>query len=66
MTDKGKLVLQGYFALPDNEKKEVEKVINDYNTAPYTEGKLSAKRAYSDSNRITMGPVQTGCPCCGR
>ncbi len=66
MTQEAKLVLRGYFALSEAEKREVEDAIDQYRRAGSTEKKASIRKTFGSQGRITMGPVSTGCPCCGR
>jgi hypothetical protein len=66
MTNKAKLVLQGYFDLSDSDKQVVEDMIEQHKRAVGTEKRASVRKSFESQGRITLGPVSTGCPCCGR
>ena len=66
MTNQARLVLQGFFDLSDPDKQEVGDLIDQYRRAIGAEKKASVRETFESHGRITMGPVSTGCPCCGR
>jgi|26BtaG_2_1085354.scaffolds.fasta_scaffold38649_2 hypothetical protein len=63
------LVLQGFLALNDNEKKQFIEEIQGYTEYPYST-KDSIQKSITESfglesNSISLGPSPNSCPCCG-
>jgi len=66
MSKKSDIVFHGYLNLSPSEQQEVRDEIEDYHNSSQ-ESQKSIKRANEDTfQRITLGPIGTGCPCCGR
>lgn len=63
MTDKARRVLNGYAELSESEKEWVKIQINQYDRSSALE-KSATKRSIQES--VVLGPLETGCPCCGR
>jgi hypothetical protein len=61
MDNETKLVLKGYLNLKPHQQKEIAEIIKNHSTYGTIDEQLR-----KDSNTISMGPVGTGCPCCGR
>lgn len=59
-------VLKGYIELSDNEKAELIRLFASLNSANFSERQTVTKSMNDSLNRIDMGPVGAGCPCCGR
>lgn len=72
MSNKLKLVLNGFLELSDEDKKELHKLIENYDVYPATTEKninesLSEIALESRSKSlVNFGPSPTGCPCCGK
>jgi hypothetical protein len=60
MDEEVRLVLRGFANLNDQQKREVARIVRGYTT----DGVLNEE--VKKSIRIGMGPIGTGCPCCGR
>lgn len=66
MTDRTKLVLEGFIKLTNAEKEELIRQINDYNKKS-SYGQESFKESVQKSlDSIVLGPLGSKCPCCGR
>lgn len=55
------LVIKGYLALDKSQQKEVAKVIQGYEDRG-----IVSEEVKKNQTEIGLGPVGTGCPCCGR
>ena len=65
MTDDAKKVLAGFARLSSSDQQQVIDEINRFLKAPsYRQKELSEQ--FSRSAGVIMGPVGSGCPCCGR
>ena len=66
MTDKVKIVLNGYAHLSESEKTEFIREINDYiNKSDFQKGQLNEK--LSGEVKRVLGPTSSAiCSCCGR
>ncbi len=67
MTKDAEIVLAGFVKLSEADQKEVAEAIERYRrsdrTAQKSTGEFWEKRG---RDRVLMGPVSGGCPCCGR
>lgn len=59
-------VFQGYRTLTDNERDEFIETVNEYNRAGLEKKSRMTREATEYTYKVDMGPVSTGCPCCGR
>ncbi len=67
MSEDAEIVLAGFVKLSDSDQREVAEAIARYRqsdrTAQRSIGEIWEKRG---RDRVLMGPVSGGCPCCGR
>jgi hypothetical protein len=67
MTRDAEIVLAGFVKLSEADQKEVAEAIERFRRSDRptqkSTGELWEKRG---RDRILMGPVASGCPCCGR
>jgi len=67
MSNDAEIVLAGFASLSEEDQREVAEAIGRYRRsdrkAQRTTGEHWEKRG---RDRILMGPVSGGCPCCGR
>lgn len=54
-------VLKGYAELSEAQRAEFVRELNKFNSASFSE-----KQETSKSLRMTLGPIASSCPCCGR
>ena len=67
MTEDAEIVLAGYVGLSEADQREVAEAIARYRRADRTAQKsLGESWEKRGRDRILMGPVSGGCPCCGR
>jgi len=70
MTDNVKKVMAGYLALTAAEQSEFIDELNEFNKEPPEKKRMIKKGLYEslgrNAERVLMGPVSTGCPCCGK
>lgn len=67
MTPRAARVLNGWLALPEIERREVEAEIRKYREAGNNELlKANILKSLQEGTRISLGPVNQGCICCGR
>jgi hypothetical protein len=62
MTDAGHKVLAGFVRVSDTDQSEIIEAMNRFLAANPSE-RQDLRREYETS---VMGPVGSGCPCCGR
>lgn len=62
MNDKTKQVLIGWASLSESERHDLEEEIRRYRTKTLTEQEDFRKGL----TRVTVGPLGSTCPCCGR
>lgn len=62
MTDAGRKVLTGFVRLAYSDQREVTEGMNRFLAATPDEKALLRKQY----EKAVMGPVGSGCPCCGR
>lgn len=65
MTDAGRKVLAGFARLATADRDEVIQRMNEFLNAGQT-GKKDLCAAFEKSAGVVMGPIGSGCPCCGR
>ena len=66
MTNKGKLVLNDYMNLSDEDKKEVKALIQSYENKDGS-GQTSERRQLNEEIKRVVGPTSSGyCSQCGR
>ncbi len=66
MTDKTKLVIEGYLNLSREEKEDFVKEINDYINGNHVSQENFSEGVRKSINSIVLGPTGGSCPCCGR
>lgn len=66
MTDKTKLVVEGYLNLSKEEKDEFAKEVNKYNNGNRVSQENFSESIRKSKNSIVLGPTGESCPCCGR
>lgn len=59
MDQKTRLVVKGYLALSKDQQKEVAEIVKRHEK----DGTLTEEVR---KGQIGMGPIGSGCPCCGR
>ena len=64
MTDKQKVVLKGLLELSLEERREVIREAQNFETKTFSERSL-LNESLNHAKRI-MGPTGNSCPCCGR
>ena len=62
MTDAGRKVLAGFARLEDTDQTSVIEAVNRFVAATPSE-RSNLRQEYE---KAVMGPVGSGCPCCGR
>jgi hypothetical protein len=72
MSNKLKLVLNGFLELADEDKAELHELIKDYDKYPATT-KKNINESFAEvglesrsKSLVNFGPSPTGCPCCGK
>ena len=65
MNTKCRRVLKGWLELSSSERQWVAKEINDSNDKTTSE-KDALKKSLNENLGITFGPLENGCPCCGK
>ena len=65
MNDKTRLVLNGWFNLEVNDRRELEEAMRRYRTAPESERQ---DREFNERyvQKMMTGPLGNPCACCGR
>lgn len=67
MTRDAEIVLAGFAKLSEAEQREVAEAIANHEREGYISRKsIDAGWEKRGKDRILMGPVASGCPCCGR
>ncbi|HCV03761.1 MAG TPA: hypothetical protein DG048_14025 [Pseudoalteromonas sp.] len=74
MEDNTLMVLRGFLELSDSEKKKVTKLLEEYNDYPAlttkkikeTVNEFWTKSQALAKSEINLGPLNQGCPCCGK
>lgn len=67
MTKDAEIVLAGFAKLSDGDKKEVAEAIASHQRETAIARKsIDAGWEKRGRDRILMGPVSSGCPCCGK
>lgn len=64
MTSNTLRVLHGWLELTEAEKQEFAREMRKYQDASYSQ--KSATRKYIGEQRMELGPLSGGCPCCGK
>jgi hypothetical protein len=65
MNGKTRKVLLGYFQLSDSERQEFNTARESYDRADGAR-RLDLRANQERVEKMDLGPVDTGCPCCGR
>ncbi len=65
MNTKSRHVLKGWLELSSDERQWVAKEINDSNEKTTSEKDI-LKKSLNENLGITFGPLENGCPCCGK
>jgi hypothetical protein len=55
------LVIRGYKSLSADDKEKLEEFVKGY-----VHRSIAMDEALTKSLHVSMGPVASGCPCCGR
>jgi len=58
-------VFRGYTRLTNSQQNEVVELINDFSRR-VTEQKTAVRKSFENVPGVVLGPVGSGCPCCGR
>jgi len=67
MTKQSEIVFAGWLKLSAAERQEVEAEIRNFKNSS-TQQQINKSLDFSESVRqaVRLGPIQGGCPCCGR
>jgi hypothetical protein len=66
MNEKTKKVLRGWIALSYSEKRDFQAAVSEYDSASERRKTEISESVRSSVEKMDTGPLNSGCPCCGK